>query len=580
MSEKGGSDLDIFDGLAKKAADPAQEPAKAPPPGPKPAPKKTLVGLQPLAASGASGFPQPPPPPPPPRRSVPPQAPALSTGRGLGPPPAAPSSGPARPGGSGGSGAVQMDWEDDDEKTTIYDKGANEDAARALLRSSDRPPVSSQKAPPPVLVPSNPVVPVFAPSNPPPPPRPMPAAAPPPPAVPPPARSMPPAPPTRPVNRPPAPLPAPVAAPMPDMGAMPAPLFRQSRGGFIWVAIGIVAVLAVAGFILFPRTGSLIVTVSGPGNKPLDTVEIYVNGEKKCSSSPCTISGLKPDTYMLRARAAGHQPMADTAVPVNAGEKTVHNLTLARATGTGMKVIAEGTGLKLYVDGKEMGPLPQELKDMDPGAHSLKVAGNERYEPFEQSVTIEPEQMQTIGPLKLRVLKGLATIVAGTNADDARVLLVSGNDRRALPKLPINLDIPTNRQHYIIATKPGFATFRAPLKFDDGQAEQTVEVNMVLAGGEAPAPAPPPISHPPRPPITPQPRPSPPSGGGGSATLNINAIPVSQIVLDGRPMGSTPKMGVSVPAGSHTVVFINGTDRKSQSVSVAAGQTKVVVVRF
>lgn len=76
--------------------------------------------------------------------------------------------------------------------------------------------------------------------------------------------------------------------------------------------------------------------------------------------------------------------------------------------------------------------------------------------------------------------------------------------------------------------------------------------------------------------------PSEPSGGGGggSGTLNINSIPVSTIVLDGRPVGATPKVGLKVSAGSHTVVFVNGTDRKSASVNVGAGQTKTVAVKF
>jgi hypothetical protein len=323
------------------------------------------------------------------------------------------------------------------------------------------------------------------------------------------------------------------------------------------------------------------VTVSGPGSKPLDSVEVYLNGELKCSSSPCTISGLAADTYMLRAMAAGYQTMADTAIAVVAGQKAVHNLTLVRAAGTGIKVIAEGTGLKLFVDGKEIGPLPQELKDMDPGEHIIKVAGSDRFEPYEKQILVEPEQMQTIGPLKLKVTKGLASIVPGAGAEDARVLLVSGNDRRALPGLPINLDIPTNRPHTIVATKKGYETFRKAIAFEDGKAEKTFEVALTPTGEEEPIAAAPAggarrgarsagaVSSP-----------APAPAAAGSATLNINSIPVSNIILDGRPLGPTPKVGVKVSAGSHTIVFVSGTDRKTATVNVPAGQTKTVAVRF
>lgn len=67
----------------------------------------------------------------------------------------------------------------------------------------------------------------------------------------------------------------------------------------------------------------------------------------------------------------------------------------------------------------------------------------------------------------------------------------------------------------------------------------------------------------------------------GNGKLNINAIPAANVVLDGRPLGRTPLAGVSVSAGSHTVVFIgaDGT-RRVASADVPAGGTKSVGVKF
>ncbi len=61
--------------------------------------------------------------------------------------------------------------------------------------------------------------------------------------------------------------------------------------------------------------------------------------------------------------------------------------------------------------------------------------------------------------------------------------------------------------------------------------------------------------------------------------LRINSLPKSNVIVDGRPLGSTPKM-VRVAPGSHSVVFVSPTGRKAQSVSVQAGQSRVVAVRF
>jgi len=616
MSEKGGGDLDIFNSLSKGSSATSDS---VPPP---PPPQKTLLGLQ----APPGGFPaprttgRPPPsrtsiappsrpggsvpgrslPPPPPSRlsGAPPPPPSLGPPRPLNPPTSPPgATSAAKPGGP----SVDMDWDDEDEQTTIYDRGGESEGTQSLLEGSLPPP-----PPPPAAgrVASLPPPLASRPSTSLPPPPPFPRSGPsiaPPPRLPAPL-------PTRPMSQVPVP-PAPFgAAAAPGLPTVPAPAFRRRSVSGVTVGAIVVAVVgaAVAIFLLWaPRTGALVITVSGPGNKPLDAVEILVNGEKKCASSPCTIDGLKPDTYYVRAHAAGYQGMADIAVPVSSGAKAVQNLSLVRALGTGIKVIGEGAGLKLYVDDREVGPLPQEIKDMEPGDHAIKVAGSERFEPFEKRITVEPEQMQTIGPLKLRVLKGLATIQPGPGSDGAKVILISGADRRTLPKLPITLDIPTNQPHTLVATRHGYEQLKLPIKFEDGEVERTFEVTLVETGTpspsgggggavavSAPRTTPPPTHEtytPPKPQDTSSSVASNPSntstasaggGGGGGAILNINSIPMSNILLDGRPVGTTPKLGVHVSAGSHVVTFVNGSDRKASSVTVSAGDKKTVAVRF
>jgi hypothetical protein len=67
----------------------------------------------------------------------------------------------------------------------------------------------------------------------------------------------------------------------------------------------------------------------------------------------------------------------------------------------------------------------------------------------------------------------------------------------------------------------------------------------------------------------------------GMATLNINSIPASRVVVDGRPLGQTPKVGLKLPPGAHTVVFIHPEHgRKVQRVTLQAGQAQTASVRF
>jgi PEGA domain-containing protein len=640
MSDKAGSDLDVFDGLAAKKSRPSAAPApRAPAAPPSSATRqKTLLGLAAPVGPGARAAGAPPPPPtasrppapPPPRSSIPAPPPSKLSSTSSGgfptpPPPPSPSSlgmAPPAPPATGSfesappppipppssnnparvasskppdedettpvpsqktetKPGVDIDWDDEDEATMVFDKSV-EDTARSLLHSAP-PPSPAAGAPPS-------------------PPTPPPAAGAPPPGRQPTLLSRPPSPsapppPTLPRAPLPPPKAVPYAAPLPPQQAVfePPAMAQPSSGGRSLMIGGVVLLLAAAGagaMFLMPKKGSMVLTVAGPGNKPIDTVEVYVDGAKKCEASPCRVVDLAAGTHLVKVTAAGYQPTADQAVKISNGDEAVQNIALTRASdGTGIRVTAEGRGIKLSVDGKEVGPLPQELKDLSPGDHLVHLDGGERYESFEKHITVEADQMQTMEP-KLRVKKGLATIKLGDNAEGAKVLLVSGGERRPITQLPITVDISVEKPYSIVATKKGFNDFEQRVAFEDGQAERTFLVNLTTAGSE-PAPAPPP---PARGAAAPSPAPGPAPGPGpsptpaapvaarpatGNGTVNLNAIPASNVVLDGRPMGQTPRMNVSVAPGPHTVVFVNAEHgRKTKTINVEAGKSATVVVRF
>ena len=61
----------------------------------------------------------------------------------------------------------------------------------------------------------------------------------------------------------------------------------------------------------------------------------------------------------------------------------------------------------------------------------------------------------------------------------------------------------------------------------------------------------------------------------------MNSIPVSNVILNGRPLGPTPKVGVQVPPGPQTVVFVHPQlGRKVMSANVGAGETKTFMARL
>jgi hypothetical protein len=389
---------------------------------------------------------------------------------------------------------------------------------------------------------------------------------------------------------------SPMAAPAPSFAPSAAPAALPSHLGrglisepspfaprrrswpLVFAAMAVVGVV-LAVFVFMPRKGSLLVTVSGPSNRTIDAIEVFLDDVSKCTNSPCRIADVEAGTHLLRATAAGYQPIAPQAVKVAAGDEGVINITLAVASeGTGIRVSAEGSGLILTVDGKEVGPLPQELKDMTPGEHQIKVDGSDRFDVFEKTVNVVADRVLSIEP-KLKVEKGLATIEAGDNAEDARVLLVSGSERRPIPKLPIKIDITTDKPYKLVATKPGFEVFERPIEFEDGNAEKTFVISLEQSsdayGRSDPTP---------RPPAgggggskTP---PTPPAALAGKGTITITSAPPAAVLVGGKPLGQTPKR-VAVPPGRHMIVFVHPQHgRKVVTVNVAAGQAAVASVRF
>jgi hypothetical protein len=63
--------------------------------------------------------------------------------------------------------------------------------------------------------------------------------------------------------------------------------------------------------------------------------------------------------------------------------------------------------------------------------------------------------------------------------------------------------------------------------------------------------------------------------------INFESVPVSTVVLDGRKVGSTPKLGFATGPGAHVVVFEHPAHGKlTTNVECKGGETKTVTVRL
>lgn len=368
----------------------------------------------------------------------------------------------------------------------------------------------------------------------------------------------------------------------------------SSKAG-LW--IGLVLLISVIGggigaFLLIPRTGKLVVNVADSKGQSVPLVQIFVDGKKQCDTAPCIVDQVSSGSHVVKVVAPGPEQPTDQIVSVEARKDTPVTFTLggtASKKGTGIKVAGSQLGVKLYVDDKEIGPLPQEIGDLTPGDHKVMLKGGDRYAPLEKSVVVAKDEIVDMGPVTLKVVKGKATISLATTG--AKVYLVSGSDRRELPSLPISVDIDTSKSWSLEASKTGFNDFKQQISFEDGQAEKTFSVELTLKGQAivppATAPTTPPTTPPTAPPTTPPTTPTTPPTApatappAGDAFLNINSIPPSSCFLDGVPLGMTPKIKTPVKPGSHRVKFMHPElGQKEVSVAVGAGETKPVFVKL
>jgi hypothetical protein len=350
---------------------------------------------------------------------------------------------------------------------------------------------------------------------------------------------------------------------------------------------------------LLPKSGNVNVNVADTKGGQVQSLKVLVDDKEVCAKAPCVVKDVAAGSHEVKVIADGYDAPAPKLVSVERGKDAQIEFTLSSAKGTGIKVTGSQPGVKLSVDGNEIGALPQELRDMTPGERKLKFSGSDRYAPLEKTVTVEKGDLQDLGSITLKVVKGKATVTLGT--DGAKVSMVSSKgDRRDLPHLPISLEIdPVKDGTWTIeATKFGFDDYKQAINFDDGQAEKVFNVVLDPKGSSKPPPiatftAPTTTGTVVRPPPTGtgtvvKPPPTGTGTGaatGGMATLGvINALPMAGtvVVLDGKPLGPVPKKDISVTAGTHTLLFINSEQglKKTTSVTVAAGESKNVIANL
>ncbi len=379
--------------------------------------------------------------------------------------------------------------------------------------------------------------------------------------------------------------------------AIVAPEVRGSKS-WILAAAAVAAVLSIGALVTFlftRRPGGVQVEVKDASGATVPKAEVYVDGRKVCDATPCSVRDLEVGRHSVRVMTPTEEGLEPVSIDVEAGNTTPVTFTLKPQLAT-FVATTDQPGVRLFVDDVDRGPLPTKLTDLAPGKHQLALKG-ERYKTVERIIELKPGETHDFEVPRLAITKGHATVVLKT--EGASVTIVRTDEKAPARYVdgpyPRTIEVDTTGKWQLVAKKKGLPDFVANLDFPDGVPERTIEVELreekspesIASSTPSPTPTPSgPVSTPTRTAATepkrsdpaPEPTPAPASGMG---TLNINSIPASRVLLDGAPLGETPKTGVSVTAGTHTVTFIHPElGKKSVSVKVGPGETKTASAKL
>ena len=568
-SQTSGSNRPVRPSQPGRGSQPGRVSQPGPPPPPSQpsqpsqprAPKRTMMGMgtAPPLPPPVSGSSHPSSGPAPSRRSVPPP-----------PPRSLPHQSSSSSMSSAGAPALDMDWDDDELATQIYDKpdaelfaspgaaspsaAAPSDAPRATLQGH-RPLLSAPTASPApssgVPAPLSPVSGGTSRSG-----APSPFAP-----------------------QPSAPEPSDARQTREPTEVTRAPSVRGDSSMRWLLGIGALVVLSLAAgawyMLRSPEPATVQLTTEPP-----DPTVLFDEQQVQATSSPFVIANVEPGRHLLEVRKTGYEQWS-SQVDLRAGQVLQVPVTLrlsegtedpnATDTPTGFAMTSTPAGAKVFVDGRELPErTPVRVADLAPGSHIVRVESEGR-RPWQQTIEVEDGKVADLAA----TLEAATVEVRFTSSPPgAEVVLVRGSERRAVGTTPVSDQVDVSGEGWTVEMSlRGHDTWEEDLAVAEGESAATVEAELertrVASGGGMAR-------------VTMR------GGGGGetttapsgTGTLRVNTRPWSVVYVDGRMIGNTPQMNIPVSAGSHRLTLVNPdfNIRENVSVNVPAGETVTKVI--
>jgi len=296
-----------------------------------------------------------------------------------------------------------------------------------------------------------------------------------------------------------------------------------------------------------PNIGTVMVVTNPPDAK------VTVDGQAVSgTSSPYTSKALTPGDHVLAVSKEGYADYRGTFIVSKGENKTLPVVDLV-SKEAGFSVRSTPSGAEIWVDGKPTDQVtPAVVSGVSPGIHSmlLKYEGRADYE------------------LRLFVPEGtlltLPDVVLCTFSGKCPPLNVSDRARIA------RASAKTTPRAVGADAKASGLTDTAEAERAESSAAAPRTPETLRASAAAARHAGPDVNN-----AANKPR-------GGTGTLRINSRPWARVIVDGKDVGTTPQLGLQLPAGKHRVKLVNEPMAMSKTirVSIAPGETQTQIVNL
>jgi hypothetical protein len=257
--------------------------------------------------------------------------------------------------------------------------------------------------------------------------------------------------------------------------------------------------------------GSILVTAD------VNDAEVYIDGNVQTSKTPARFDKISVGAHVVEVRKEPAMPWRQTINVEKDKVVTVQAELKATIGGPGgtLRILADAPGARAYIDGKDVGEVPVDIKGIKPGDHLIEVKAP-GYFAAEKRVTVSAGSTEV---LKLELqpeasAKTTGTVKVVSPEPEAEVAI----DGAVVGPVPQEKELDAG-DHFIVVRKVGYADFEKKIRVEPGK-EITITAKLRAVGG----------------------------------IKVVTNTPGADVLMDGQVVGQTPYTKADVDVGTYGVI--------------------------